>query len=125
MSEQHSDFEELGRKVQRAQYAMGQVRGIGLVRGVRVTVDAENRLLSVDVPNAWTIIEAYQAALRDKEPQVAAAMRELNADSRFRSVRTFTEANSARLEAERRYGDRQDERYDERRSWSVYEQPRD
>ncbi|PXX68537.1 hypothetical protein DFR70_102219 [Nocardia tenerifensis] len=117
----HGDFEELGRKVQRAQYAMAQVRGIGVVRGVSVIVDAENRLLSIDVPNATAIIEAYQAALRDKEPKAAAAMRELNADARLRSVRTFTEANSARLEAERRLRAEPGELYDTRQSWSVFE----
>lgn len=125
MSEQYRDFEELGAKVQRAQHAMAQVRGMGVVRGVSVIVDAENRLLSVDVPNALAIIEAYEAALRDMRPQVAAAMRELNADARFRSVRTFTEANSARREADRRLRAEQGDLYADRQSWSVFDRPTD
>ncbi|CAM4000391.1 YbaB/EbfC family nucleoid-associated protein [Nocardia ninae] len=94
--------EELGMKVQRAQYELAQIRGVGKVDGVRVEVDAENRLLSVNVPNAERILAAYEAAVADKEPQVEAAMRELTEDPQVSSTRIFVEANSARLEAERR-----------------------
>ncbi|WP_147140060.1 YbaB/EbfC family nucleoid-associated protein [Nocardia ninae] len=89
-------------KVQRAQYELAQIRGVGKVDGVRVEVDAENRLLSVNVPNAERILAAYEAAVADKEPQVEAAMRELTEDPQVSSTRIFVEANSARLEAERR-----------------------
>ncbi|GAA5095065.1 hypothetical protein [Nocardia iowensis] len=118
-------FEELGLKVQRAHHAIGQIRGEATVRGVRVVVDAENRLLAVDVPDADAILEAYEAALRDKQPRVEAAMQELRADARFESVMIFAEANSAR-KAER--AEQQDEiEYEEyfatsnRRGWPLGE----
>ncbi|MFI9400597.1 hypothetical protein [Nocardia sp. NPDC052316] len=89
-------------KVQRAQYELDRIRGVGKVDGVRVEVDAENRLLSISVPNAERILAAYAAAVADKQPQVEAAMRELTEDPQVSSTRIFVEANSARLEAERR-----------------------
>ncbi|MCM6777595.1 YbaB/EbfC family nucleoid-associated protein [Nocardia sp. CDC159] len=97
-----SQYDELGLKVQRAQYELEQIRGSGTVDGVTVEVDAENRLISVDVPGGETIVAAYRAALRDIEPKVAEATRELFADPQVQSARVFAEANSARLEAERR-----------------------
>ncbi|MEU1985037.1 hypothetical protein [Nocardia sp. NPDC019395] len=94
-------YDELGLKVQRAQYELERIRGVGTVRGVTVVVDAENRLLAVHAPNGTAIHAAYRAALADKEPQVVAAMRELSADPQVQSVQFFAEANTARLEAER------------------------
>ncbi|PXX69390.1 hypothetical protein DFR70_1021079 [Nocardia tenerifensis] len=98
--------DELGMKVQRAQYQLAQIRGVGKVDGVSVEVDAENRLVSLNVPNAERIIAAYDAAVRDLQPQVDEAMRELAEDPQVSSARIFTEANSARLEAERRERER-------------------
>lgn len=125
MNRPNEAFEELGLKVQRAQYQMEQVRGIGTARGVRVTVDAENHLLSVDAPDGAAVLEAYEAALRDKQPKVEAAMREINNDASFQSVLIFSEANSARLERERiqRQEDAESERYSANasRQWSVYD----
>ncbi|MFB8282854.1 YbaB/EbfC family nucleoid-associated protein [Nocardia colli] len=94
--------DELGLKVQRAQYELAQIRGVGKVDGVRVEVDAENRLVSLSVPNAERIIAAYDAAVLDMQPQIEEAMRELTEDPQVSSARIFADANAARLEAERR-----------------------
>ncbi|WP_069166475.1 hypothetical protein [Nocardia altamirensis] len=96
-----SHYDELGLKVQRAQYELTRIRGVATVDGVTVEVDAENRLLAVDVSNSAAILAAYQAALADKEPQVVAAMQELSDDPQVQSVQAFAEANTARHEAER------------------------
>ncbi|ATL66275.1 hypothetical protein [Nocardia terpenica] len=101
MSQQRNDFEELGVKVQRAHYALEKIRGVGVVKGVRVIIDHENRLLSVTVDEEHIILAAYQAALRDKEPKVEEAMRELHADPRVEAASTFVQANTARSEADR------------------------
>ncbi|MEV6554412.1 YbaB/EbfC family nucleoid-associated protein [Nocardia sp. NPDC051756] len=94
--------DELGLKVQRAQHELAQIRGVGKVDGVRVEVDAENRLVSLSVPNAERIIAAYDAAVLDMQPHIEEAMRELTEDPQVSSARIFADANSARLEAERR-----------------------
>ncbi|MFF0490041.1 hypothetical protein ACFYTQ_13575 [Nocardia sp. NPDC004068] len=96
-----ADFEELGRKVQRAHQALQQIRGTGVAQGIRVIIDAENRLLSVTVDDEPAILAAYRAALADKQPKVDEALRELRADARFDAVSTFTEANAARQRAEK------------------------
>ncbi|MEG8181927.1 hypothetical protein GZH49_25860 [Nocardia terpenica] len=101
MSQQGNDFEELGVKVQRAHYALEEIRGVGVVKGVRVIIDHENRLLSVTVDEEDIILAAYQEALRDKEPKIDEAMRELRADPRVEAASTFVQANAARSEAER------------------------
>lgn len=95
------DFEELGRKVQRAAFAVERIRGVGVVDGIRVVVDAENRLVSVSVAAQDAIVAAYRAAVDDARPQVEDAMREVRADPRVEAMSTFVEANAARLEAER------------------------
>ncbi|MGV9675862.1 hypothetical protein ACWDSJ_11340 [Nocardia sp. NPDC003482] len=100
MQPRPSDFEELGRKVQRAHQALQQIRGTGVAQGIRVIIDAENRLLSVTVDDEPAILAAYRAALADKQPKVDEALRELRADARFDAVSTFTEANAARQRAE-------------------------
>ncbi|RDI66823.1 hypothetical protein [Nocardia pseudobrasiliensis] len=114
MHPRENEFEELGVKVQRAHYALQQVRGVGVVKGVRVVVDAENRLLSVTVDDEDVILAAYQAAINDKQPKVDDAMRELRADSRFEAVSTFTEANSAREDADRARRQREREEAEDR-----------
>ncbi|MEC3957117.1 hypothetical protein VMT65_29060 [Nocardia sp. CDC153] len=48
-----------------------------------------------------TIMAAYRAAIEDKRPKVDEALRELRADPTFEAVSTYTQTNSARLEAER------------------------
>ncbi|WP_147403935.1 hypothetical protein [Nocardia panacis] len=100
MSIRHNNFDELGAKVQRAQQALQQIRGVGVVNGIRVTVDAENRLLSITVHDEATILAAYQAAILDKQPRFDDAMRELRADPSFEATSTFVEANKARRETE-------------------------
>ncbi|MFI5776954.1 hypothetical protein [Nocardia sp. NPDC051570] len=97
----HNDFEDLGAKVQRAHYAMQKIRGVGVANGIRVVVDAENRLLSVTVDEENAILAAYQAAIKDKQPKVEEATGELRADPRFEAMSTFTQANTARQDAER------------------------
>ncbi|MGW4244287.1 hypothetical protein [Nocardia sp. NPDC004722] len=97
----HNDSDVLGLKVQRAQHALEQIRGVGVVNGIRVIVDAEDRLLSVTVGEEAAIMAAYQAAVEDKRPKVDEALRELRADTTFEAVSTYTNANSAQLEAER------------------------
>ncbi|KZM70900.1 YbaB/EbfC family nucleoid-associated protein [Nocardia terpenica] len=114
MSQQHNAFEELGVKVQRAHYALEKIRGVGTVKGVRVIIDHENRLLSVTVDEEDIILAAYQEALRDKEPKVDEAMRELRADPRVEAASTFVQANVARSEAERARRQREIEEAEDR-----------
>ncbi|MEV6071893.1 hypothetical protein AB0L82_35590 [Nocardia sp. NPDC052001] len=64
-------------------------------------VDAEDRLLSVTVDEEAVIMAAYRAAVEDKRPKVDEALRELRADSTFEAVSTYTNANSASVEARR------------------------
>lgn len=120
MSQQDNDFEQLGLKVQRAQHAVEQIRGVGTARGIRVIVDAAGQLVSVTVDEEDTILAAYRAAIEDMRPKVDEATRDLRSDSRFDAVSTFTEANSARLEAERVERERsiqeEDDEYFERRN---------
>ncbi|MEV0463614.1 hypothetical protein AB0I30_13810 [Nocardia tengchongensis] len=97
----HNDSDSLGLKVQRAQHALEQIRGVGVVNGIRVVVDAEDRLLSVTVGEESIIMAAYRAAVEDKRPKVDEALRELRNDTTYEAISTYTNANSARLEAER------------------------
>jgi len=115
----NDDAEQFGAKVQRAQYAIQNIRGVGTAKGIRVIVDAENRLLSVTVDEEASILQAYRAAVADKQPKLDDATREIRTDSRFLAVSTFAEANSARLEAERanrqrRLENEEDRYYEER-----------
>jgi hypothetical protein len=114
MALHRNDFEELGRKVQRAQLALQQVRGIGTANGIRAVVDAENRLLSVTVTDEDAVLAAYNAAVADIQPKLDDAMREVRADPRVGSISTFVEANSARVEVERarRNGETEEENDD-------------
>ncbi|RUP03361.1 MAG: YbaB/EbfC family DNA-binding protein [Mycobacterium sp.] len=117
-----NDFEELGSKVQRAQRALEQARGVGTANGIRVVVDAENRLLSVTAPDEEAILAAYNAAVDDVRPLIEDAMREVRSDPRVEAMSTFVEANSARLHAERARSaseDDDDAYYDDRfrRGW--------
>lgn len=101
MSLERNDSDQLGLKVQRAQHALEQIQGVGVVQGVRVIVDAEDRLLSVTSHEESIIMAAYRAAVEDKRPKVDAALRELRADTNFEAISTYAAANGARLEAER------------------------
>ncbi|KZM70451.1 YbaB/EbfC family nucleoid-associated protein [Nocardia terpenica] len=114
MSPEHNDLGDLGAKVQRAHYALRQVRGVGVANGIRVVVDSENRLLSVTVDDEADILAAYRAALRDKEPKTDEAMRELRADPRFEAVSTFVDANAARQQAEQARRQREREEAEDR-----------
>ncbi|MHA7652256.1 hypothetical protein ACX9NE_14230 [Mycobacterium sp. ML4] len=69
--------------------------------GIRVVVDAENRLLSVNAPDEDAIVVAYNAAVDDVRPKIEDAMREVRGDPRVEAMSTFVAANSARLQAER------------------------
>ncbi|WP_024800131.1 YbaB/EbfC family nucleoid-associated protein [Nocardia sp. BMG51109] len=124
MFPQRNDFDELGLKVQRAQQRLEQVRGVGTVNGIRVVVDAENRLLSVTLPEEDSIVAAYNAALADKQPQVDEAVQDLRSDPRFEAISTFADANAVRDEAEqakrqRTYEEDDDDYYEQRnrRGW--------
>ncbi|WP_282783330.1 hypothetical protein [Nocardia sp. CC201C] len=101
MSSPQSKFDELGLKVQRAQYAMEQIRGVGIVDGVRVEVDAENRLLSINMRGAEFVLAAYKAAVEAKSAKVAEAMREVLEDPTVDATLKFAEANGSRLERDR------------------------
>ncbi|MBF6063520.1 hypothetical protein IU500_18715 [Nocardia terpenica] len=114
MSPEHNDLGDLGAKVQRAHYALRRVRGVGVANGIRVVVDSENRLLSVTVDDEADILDAYKAALRDKEPKTGEAMRELRADPRFEAVSTFVDANAARQQAEQARRQREREEAEDR-----------
>jgi hypothetical protein len=127
MFPQTNNFEELGLKVQRAQHQLEQIQGVGTVNGIRVVVDAENRLLSVTLPDEDSILTAYNAALADKQPKIDEAMRELRADPRFEAISTFTNANAARAQAERiqnerEYEDDDDDYYEQRNRHGWFEQ---
>lgn len=100
MTPQHNNFDELGAKVQRAQQAISEIRGTAMVNHIRVTVDANNRLLSVTVKDEDSILRAYEAAVADKQAQYDQAMHEIDHDPQFRSISIFAEANAAREEAE-------------------------
>lgn len=91
---QSDDFDELGLKVQRAQQALRHIRGVGVVNGIRVIVDAEGRLLSVTIDDEDTVLAAYNAARTDSATQTGHALRELHTDPRFEAVSTFTDANT-------------------------------
>jgi hypothetical protein len=97
----NNDFEELGRKVQRAEQALEQIQGVGIVNRIRVVVDARGRLLSVTVDEEDIILAAYRAAVADIQPRIDEALSELRADSRLDAVSTFADANSAWQNAER------------------------
>ncbi|MFB8277949.1 hypothetical protein [Nocardia colli] len=101
MSMQHNNFDSLGLKVRRAQAALEHARGVGEVDGVRVVIDANNRLVQASIPGAQALLAAYQAALQDLQSHLDEAMREIHADPRFDAISTFVHANEARLEVER------------------------
>ncbi|MQY24370.1 YbaB/EbfC family nucleoid-associated protein [Nocardia macrotermitis] len=110
MFQQANDFEELGRKVQRAQQRLEDVRGVGTVDGIRVVVDADNRLVSVTLPEEHSLLAAYNAAVADAQPLVDEAVQELTADQRFESISTFVDASAARADAEH---ERRQQEYEE------------
>ena len=101
MVAERRDFEEFGLKVQRAQLALDQVRGIGRASGIEVVVDVENHLLSVTVTDEDAIVQAYNAAVADVRPKIDEAMRELRADPQVDALSRFIAANPAQREVER------------------------
>ncbi|MQY22909.1 hypothetical protein [Nocardia macrotermitis] len=119
MFPQSNNFEELGLKVQRAQQALERIRGVGMVKGIRVTVDAENRLVALTSDEEDIILRAYEAAVADKQAQAEQAIAELQADPRFEAISTFTDANAtqahaARIEQDQRYEEDDDAYFEER-----------
>lgn len=88
-----SRHDELGLKVQRAQHALDQIRGIGTVDGVTVEVDAESQVVAVSGPDGETVLAAYRLAVLEMQPRVTAAMRELAADPRVESTMAFMAAD--------------------------------
>nr|WP_199345564.1 YbaB/EbfC family nucleoid-associated protein [Mycobacteroides chelonae] len=97
-----SDIEEFGRKVQRAQYELEQIRGTGFSGHIRVEVDAAGKLLSVRSSDAADIMEAYQRAVSEAETQAREVSQEVLTDPLAASVRGLLEAHNAQLEADRR-----------------------
>ncbi|MFY2791619.1 hypothetical protein [Rhodococcus sp. MALMAid1271] len=93
-------FDELGAKVQRAQSVVREIRGVGRVGGISVEVDAENRLVALHHPDADIIMAAYRAALRDKQPQLDEAMRDVLSDPDTQAITSFVDSNAARTQAE-------------------------
>ncbi|QCH24460.1 YbaB/EbfC family nucleoid-associated protein [Mycobacteroides salmoniphilum] len=97
-----SDIEEFGRKVQRAQYELEQIRGTGFSGHIKVEVDAAGKLLSVRSPDGATIIEAYQQAVSEAEAKAREVSQEVLTDPLAASVRGLLEVHHAQLEADRR-----------------------
>lgn len=95
-----SAFDELGVKVQRAQSVVREIRGVGRVGGIAVEVDAENRLVALDHPDADIILTAYRAALLDKQPQLDEAMRDVLSDTGAQSVAAFVDTYAIHAQAE-------------------------
>lgn len=76
------------------------------------SVDAENRRVAVGHPDAESILAAYVAALRDKQPKVDDAMWVLS--DPHAAVSTFLESNDSSAGARRRGTAKTDERYFEK-----------
>lgn len=107
----NSEFDELGAKVQRAQLVVREIRGIGRVGGIAVEIDAENRLVALHHPDADIIVAAYQAALLDKQPQVAEAMRNVLSDPDAQAITSFVDTYAARTQAEPAQTPEEDDMY--------------
>lgn len=105
-----SAFDSLGRKVQRAQYELDRIQGDGESGGIRVTVDADGRLVSVTGPDAPSILAAYRRALADLAPKVERITRDIAGDPLVSSVSQFVEANKSGREAARRNAEDYEER---------------
>lgn len=97
-----SDIEEFGRKVQRAQYELEQIRSSGFSGHVKVEVDAAGRLLSVRSPDGSAIMEAYQQAVNEADAKAQEVSQEVLTDPLAASVRSLLEVHNAQLEADRR-----------------------
>ncbi|MBY4130240.1 YbaB/EbfC family nucleoid-associated protein [Rhodococcus fascians] len=100
MTKSNSAFEELGAKVQRAQSVVREIRGVGTAGGIAVEVDAENRLIALHHPDSDIIMAAYQAALRDKQPQLEDAMRDVTSDPDAKAIASFVDTYASRTDAE-------------------------
>ncbi len=111
MTVSNSEFDELGAKVQRAQLVVREIRGIGRVGGIAVEIDAENRLVALHHPDADIIVAAYQAALLDKQPQVAEAMRNVLSDPDAQAITSFVDTYAARTQAEPAQTPEEDDMY--------------
>lgn len=110
-----SGVEEFGRKVQRVQFELEQIRGTGVSGRIKVEVDAAGHLISVRSPDGEAILEAYRQALAEAESKAREAAREVLNDPLATSVRGLFEANNAQLEAARREKDEK-----EARAWEEH-----
>ncbi|MBN7561404.1 hypothetical protein [Mycobacteroides abscessus] len=110
-----SGVEEFGRKVQRVQFELEQIRGTGFSGRIKVEVDAAGRLLSVRSPDGEAILEAYRQALAEAEARAREVAQDVLNDPLAKSVRGLMEANNAQLEADRRAKDEEDAR-----AWEDY-----
>ncbi|OHU30229.1 YbaB/EbfC family nucleoid-associated protein [Mycobacteroides chelonae] len=97
-----SDIEEFGRKVQRAQYELEQIRGTGFSGHIKVEVDAAGKLLSVRSPDSASIMEAYRQAVSEAEAKAQEVSQEVLTDPLAASVRGLLGVHNAQLEADRR-----------------------
>ncbi|MFD6198092.1 YbaB/EbfC family DNA-binding protein [Mycobacteriaceae bacterium NPDC060252] len=103
-----SDVEEFGRKAQRAQYELEQIRGTGFSGHIKVEVDAAGKLLSVRSSDGADIMEAYQQAIVEAEAQAREVSQEVLTDPLAASVRGLLQAHNAQLEADRRTNEEKD-----------------
>jgi hypothetical protein len=110
-----SGVEGFGRKVQRVQFELEQIRGVGFSGRIKVEVDAAGRLLSVRSPDGEAVLEAYQQALAEAEAKAREAAQDVLNDPLATSVRGLFEANNAQLEADRREKDAADAK-----AWEEY-----
>ncbi|CPW83062.1 YbaB/EbfC family nucleoid-associated protein [Mycobacteroides abscessus] len=110
-----SGVEEFGRKVQRVQFELEQIRGTGVSGRIKVEVDAAGHLISVRSPDGEAILEAYRQALAEAESKARESAREVLNDPLATSVRGLFEANNAQLEAARREKDEK-----EARAWEEH-----
>ncbi|EOM78531.1 YbaB/EbfC family DNA-binding protein [Rhodococcus rhodnii] len=90
-------YEELGAKVRRARSTIESIRGTGRSGDVTVEVAADNTITSITGPPSvapGSVVAAYRAAVRDKQPRVDAAMRDVLDDEQVSRIATFTEAHA-------------------------------
>lgn len=122
--------ESLGAKARRVQAVLEQLRGQGAVDGVRVEVDATNRLTDIQIgPTAPadrqhladTIRRAYRAAVDDIAPRRTALQRELADDPRVRGLEQSMSQQPDATPRSRQRPEPDDESWFDGRGGSIFE----